>query len=165
MMTKPTMAEYIAINRINYRSGSEEKGKIKLKGRFLTELRKYAFSGTNGEDEIEHIGKFLKVVDSLNVPNVTHDRLRLNVFLISLTGAASGDDEEFEWTNLEDMESIEGDKVPKVFIETNVFQFKTPLCKPFKEFNSLFQIDVDALTYDIPGIKTYDEFKDEWMNE
>ncbi|GJV01609.1 hypothetical protein Tco_1335178 [Tanacetum coccineum] len=54
----------------------EEKGRIELKGWFLLELHDNAFSGINGEDAVEHIENFLKIVDSLNLPNVTHDRLR-----------------------------------------------------------------------------------------
>ncbi|GJT11519.1 reverse transcriptase domain-containing protein [Tanacetum coccineum] len=38
-----------------------------------------------------------------------------------------------------------------------------PLCEAFKEFNYLFKIDVDVLTKDIHGFKTYEEYKDEWI--
>ncbi|GJT48997.1 hypothetical protein Tco_0975154 [Tanacetum coccineum] len=44
--------------------------------------------GTNGEDAMEHIEKFRKIVDSLNITNVTHDQLRLSIFPISLIRAA-----------------------------------------------------------------------------
>ncbi|GJY72556.1 hypothetical protein Tco_0476259 [Tanacetum coccineum] len=67
----------------------DEKARFELKGQFLKELRDNAFSGTNGEDAVEHIEKFLKIVDSLDIPNVTHDQLRLSIFPISLIGAAS----------------------------------------------------------------------------
>ncbi|GKF58707.1 hypothetical protein Tco_0172244, partial [Tanacetum coccineum] len=56
-MTEPTMEEYMIITRINYESGSE-KDRIELKGQSLIELRDNAFSGTNGEDAIEHIKNF-----------------------------------------------------------------------------------------------------------
>ncbi|GJV60157.1 hypothetical protein Tco_1466257 [Tanacetum coccineum] len=49
-------------------------------------------------------------------------------------------------------------------IETDIFHFETPLCKAFKEFNYLYQIDVDVLTKDIPGFKTYEEYKDAWSH-
>ncbi|GJY92809.1 hypothetical protein Tco_0508591, partial [Tanacetum coccineum] len=58
-------------------------------GKFLNELRDNAFSGTNGEDLVEHIEEILKTVYSLDIPNVTHDQLRLRIFPISLIGAAS----------------------------------------------------------------------------
>ncbi|GKF00646.1 hypothetical protein Tco_0027569 [Tanacetum coccineum] len=54
-------------------------------------------------------------------------------------------DVEFDPTNVE--------------IETDIFLFETPLCKEFKEFNHLLQIDVNVLTRDLPGFKTYDDLK------
>ncbi|GKB02960.1 hypothetical protein Tco_0831049 [Tanacetum coccineum] len=45
--------------------------------------------GTNGEEAIEHIENFLEIVDSLNIPNVSNNQLRVRVFPFSLTGAAS----------------------------------------------------------------------------
>ncbi|GJT88505.1 hypothetical protein Tco_1070222 [Tanacetum coccineum] len=50
------------------------------------------------------------------------------------------------------------DEVAEVFrIDTNIFDFETPICKTFKEFNYLLQINPDLLTKDIEGFKTYDE--------
>ncbi|GJS85850.1 hypothetical protein Tco_0752391 [Tanacetum coccineum] len=40
-----------------------------------------------------------------------------------------------------------------------------PMCKAFKEFNYLLQIDPDLLTKDIEGFKTYEEYKDDWIYE
>ncbi|GKF26849.1 hypothetical protein Tco_0082743 [Tanacetum coccineum] len=74
-MAKPTIEEYITITRINHESGNE-KGRIELKGRFLIELSNNAFRGTSGEDAIERVEKFLKIADSLNVPNVSHHRYK-----------------------------------------------------------------------------------------
>ncbi|GJS20105.1 hypothetical protein Tco_0448737 [Tanacetum coccineum] len=82
---EPTMKEYVTITRIDYGSGSA-RPRIELKGRFLFELRDNAFSGTNGEDAVEHIDFFLKIVDSLNV---NHDQLRISIFPFSLAEAAS----------------------------------------------------------------------------
>nr|GEV35883.1 hypothetical protein [Tanacetum cinerariifolium]GEV39928.1 hypothetical protein [Tanacetum cinerariifolium] len=46
---------------------------------------------------------------------------------------------------------------------------ETPLCEAVKEFNFLLKIDVDVLTNDILGFKTYDEYKDariyEWNKD
>ncbi|GJY31807.1 hypothetical protein Tco_0415302 [Tanacetum coccineum] len=54
----------------------------------------------------------------------------------------------------------EGDETVEVFrIETDIFLFETPLCKEFKEFNHLLHIDVDVLTQDLPGFKTYEDYK------
>ncbi|GJQ92120.1 hypothetical protein Tco_0003259 [Tanacetum coccineum] len=83
-----------------------------------------------------------------------------------------GDDEEVltnkELSDLEETHMNDNDEVAEIFrIETNIFDFKTPMCKAFKEFNYLLKIDTDLLTHDIPGFKTYykyendDELKDE----
>ncbi|GKA45210.1 hypothetical protein Tco_0738006 [Tanacetum coccineum] len=73
-------------------------------------------------------------------------------------------DDEVELTD-EEFSDIE-DEVAKIFrIDTNIFDFETPMCKTFKEFNYLLQIDPDLLTKDIEGFKTYDEYKDDWIYE
>ncbi|GKA59569.1 hypothetical protein Tco_0758882 [Tanacetum coccineum] len=77
---------------------------------------------------------------------------------------ARGDD-EVELTDEESFDS-DDDEVAKIFrIETNVFDFETPLCRAFKEFNYLLQIYPDVLTKDIDGFKTYKEYKDNWIYE
>ncbi|GKD01739.1 hypothetical protein Tco_1172013, partial [Tanacetum coccineum] len=50
-------------------------------------------------------------------------------------------------------------------IETNLFNYKTPLCIAFKEFNHLLQIDPNMLIADVSGIKSYEEYKNDWMYE
>nr|GEW67439.1 VIER F-box protein 2 [Tanacetum cinerariifolium] len=74
-----------------------------------------------------------------------------------------GDDE----VDLTDEESFDDmDEVVEVFrIDTNLFDFETPMCKAFKEFNYLLQIDPDLLNKDIEGFKTYDDYKDDWIYE
>ncbi|GKA34562.1 hypothetical protein Tco_0720991 [Tanacetum coccineum] len=67
-------------------------------------------------------------------------------------------DDEVELTNKESSDSDDEDEVAEIFrIDTNVFDFETPTCKAFKEFNYLLQIDPDFLTKDIDGFKTYKE--------
>nr|GEV63028.1 homeodomain-like protein [Tanacetum cinerariifolium] len=59
-------------------------------------------------------------------------------------------DDEVELTD-EDFSDNEDD-VAKVFrIDANIFNFETPMCKAFNEFNYLLQIDPDLLTKDIMG--------------
>nr|GFC87729.1 hypothetical protein [Tanacetum cinerariifolium] len=73
-------------------------------------------------------------------------------------------DDEVELTD-EEFSGSE-DQVAEVFrIDTNIFDFKMPVCKTFKEFNYLLQIDPDLLTKDIEGFKTYEEYKDDWIYE
>ncbi|GKB89384.1 hypothetical protein Tco_0961656 [Tanacetum coccineum] len=64
------------------------KNAYELKGKFLDDLHKNTFSGTNGEDAVEHIEYFLKIVDPIDLPNVKQDKLRVVVFPISLVGDA-----------------------------------------------------------------------------
>nr|GEV63015.1 hypothetical protein [Tanacetum cinerariifolium] len=65
-------------------------------------------------------------------------------------------DDEVELTDEEFSDNE--DEVAEVFrIDTNIFDFETPMCKAFKEFNYLLQIDPDLLTKDIEGFKTYEE--------
>ncbi|GJS29864.1 hypothetical protein Tco_0490484 [Tanacetum coccineum] len=73
-------------------------------------------------------------------------------------------DDEVELTDEESSDDM--DEVAKVFrIDTNLFNFETPMCKAFKEFNYLLQIDPDLLTKDIEGFKTYEDYKDDWIYE
>ncbi|GJU41298.1 hypothetical protein Tco_1194255 [Tanacetum coccineum] len=60
-----------------------------LKGQFVKELQENRFSGSDNEDANEHIEKVLEIVDLFHVPNITVDQLMLQVFPISLNGAAS----------------------------------------------------------------------------
>nr|GEU75737.1 zinc finger, CCHC-type [Tanacetum cinerariifolium] len=82
----------------------------------------------------------------------------LNIYDVLLTG-----DDEVEHTD-EDFDD-EGEVAGIFMIETNVFDFETPLCRTFKEFNYLLQIDPDVLSKDIGGFKTYKEYKDGWIYE
>ncbi|GKE00189.1 hypothetical protein Tco_1388172 [Tanacetum coccineum] len=53
-------------------------------------------------------------------------------------------------------------EVAEIFrIETDIFHFETPICKAFNKFNHLFKMDTDFHTNDIPGFKTYKEYKDD----
>ncbi|GKD31835.1 hypothetical protein Tco_1242613 [Tanacetum coccineum] len=79
-----------------------------------------------------------------------------------------GDAEEVitdnELSNLGDGNLIEENKIAQIFrIDTDIFYFETPLCEAFKKFNYLLKIDVDVLTNDMLGFKTYNEYKDAWI--
>ncbi|GJU54002.1 hypothetical protein Tco_1227716 [Tanacetum coccineum] len=81
-----------------------------------------------------------------------------------------GDDEEVitdnELSNPRDDNLIEENKIAQIFrIDTDIFHFEKPLCETFKEFNYLSQINVDVLIKDIPGFKTYEEYKDDRIYE
>ncbi|GJR34558.1 hypothetical protein Tco_1210242 [Tanacetum coccineum] len=97
-----------------------------------------------------------------------HDSLKnkdLNVY----EPRTRGDDEEVltdeELSDLEEENLGKENEITKIFrIETDIFHFETPLCT-FKEFNYLLQIDVDVLTSDLLGFKTYDDYKNTWIYE
>ncbi|GJZ58313.1 hypothetical protein Tco_0613807 [Tanacetum coccineum] len=73
-------------------------------------------------------------------------------------------DDEVELTDEEFFDDM--DEVAKVFrIDTNLYNYETPMCKAFKEFNYLLQINLDLLTKDIEGFKTYEDYKDDWIYE
>ncbi|GKC88864.1 hypothetical protein Tco_1149513 [Tanacetum coccineum] len=73
-------------------------------------------------------------------------------------------DDKVELTDEESSDDM--DEVAKVFrIDTNLFNFETPMCKALKEFNYRLQIDPNLLTKDIEGFKTYEDYKDDWIYE
>ncbi|GJZ15596.1 hypothetical protein Tco_0551273, partial [Tanacetum coccineum] len=141
-----------------------------LKGKFLDDLHNNAFSGTNGEDAVEHIEYFLRIVDRIDLPNVNQDKLRVVVFPISLVGDAWRCDEidptNEEPSNLEETNHNDEQEIGEIFrIETNMFDYETSMCEKFKEFNYLLKIDPDFLTKDIEGFKTYEDYKDDCIYE
>ncbi|GJQ95047.1 hypothetical protein Tco_0006186 [Tanacetum coccineum] len=78
--------------------------------------------------------------------------------------AKGGDDEEVltydDFSDLEEENLSEDNEIAKIIrIEIDIFDFETPLYKEFKDFNHLLQIDVDALTRDLLGFKTYADYK------
>ncbi|GKE42932.1 hypothetical protein Tco_1470216 [Tanacetum coccineum] len=170
-----------------------EKCIIEIQGTFLEKIRNDAFNGNEGENAYEHINIFLDVVGTIKIKGLTQDQFRLNIFPVSLTGAAH------EWFTKESMGSIttwdnmvekfilkfhhlsdhnddeeieeeedpnETNNAPEIFmIEGNLFDFETPLCKAFNELNYLLKINIDLFTYDIQNFKTYDEYEQEGTDE
>ncbi|GJZ18658.1 hypothetical protein Tco_0554781 [Tanacetum coccineum] len=74
-----------------------------------------------------------------------------------------GDDE----VGLTDEESSnDEDDISEVFrIDTNIFDYETPLCSAFKEFNYLLEVNPNLLTMDIIRFKTYEDYKNDWIYE
>nr|GEU54709.1 hypothetical protein [Tanacetum cinerariifolium] len=183
---KSTMKGFATNDQADYYSGiisitGNGKNAYELKGKFLDDLHKNAFSGTNGEDAVEHIEYFLKIVYPIDLTNVNQDKLRVVALSISLVGDAwrwfdgiKGSitrSDEIEPTNDETSDLKETDhddeqEIGEIFrIETNLFDYETSLCKKFKEFNYLLKIDPDLLTKDIERFKNYKEFKDDQIYE
>ncbi|GJU59174.1 hypothetical protein Tco_1236940, partial [Tanacetum coccineum] len=62
--------------------------------------------------------------------------------------------------NEETEEDDDPDNITYIFkIEGNLFDYETPLCKAFNDFNYLLKIDMDLFTFDIQGIGTYEEYE------
>ncbi|GJQ89531.1 hypothetical protein Tco_0000670 [Tanacetum coccineum] len=86
---KSTTRKIVANDQADYYSGITSitvngKNAYELKGKFHDDLHKNAFSDTNGEDAVEHIEYFLKIVGPVDLPNVNQDKFRVVVFPISL---------------------------------------------------------------------------------
>ncbi|GJR70951.1 hypothetical protein Tco_0017016 [Tanacetum coccineum] len=248
--TKTSMEEFVTNDQANYYSGITSimvngKAAYELKGKFLDDLRDNAFSGINGEDAVEHIEYFLKIVDPIDLPNVNYERLRLAVFPILLFRNASKWFDEFkgsittwvdlteiffgkyyppshtcnavgadakrdptntvfkewlalkfanhmmmdpftkkvlwdfwkkrdnqegvideEFSELEKANNDDEQEINEIFrIETNLFDYETPLCTEFKEFNYLLKIDTELFTHDIERTKTYEDYENKLNDE
>ncbi|GJY94679.1 hypothetical protein Tco_0511040 [Tanacetum coccineum] len=70
-----------------------------------------------------------------------------------------------ESSDLEECWSDKEETIEIFKIETNFFDYETPLCLAFNEFNYLLKVDPDLLTKDIMGFKTYKDYKDDWIYE
>ncbi|GKC47625.1 hypothetical protein Tco_1065347, partial [Tanacetum coccineum] len=123
-----------------------EKSFLEIQGTFLVKIRDNAFNGTIGENTIEHIENFLE--------EDLVEKFVQRFYQLSY--------------NNEEMEADEDDNpddVAEIFkIEGNLFDFETPLCKAFNEFNYLLKIDTDLFTFDIEEIRTYEEHEYELNN-
>ncbi|GJV01430.1 hypothetical protein Tco_1334999 [Tanacetum coccineum] len=151
---KSSMETFVLNDKADYYSGIKSitvngKNAYVLKGKFLDDLHNKAFSGTNGKDAVELIEYYLKIIDPIRLPN------KLGGDEIDVSDDENSDHEEY-WSNKEE--------TAKIFkIETDVFDYETPICSAFKEFNYLFSVDLDLFTKDIEGFKTYKDFKNDWI--
>ncbi|GJU52816.1 hypothetical protein Tco_1226530 [Tanacetum coccineum] len=70
------------------------------------------------------------------------------------------------FSNLEKTNNDDEHKIAEIFrIETNLFDYETPLCTKFNEFNYLLKVDTELFTHDIERTKTYEDYKNKWNNE
>ncbi|GJT38997.1 hypothetical protein Tco_0938862 [Tanacetum coccineum] len=112
------MEEFATNDKENYYSGNTSimvngKRAYELKGKFLDDLRDNSFSRTNGEDAVEHIKYFFKIVDPINLPkNKSNDHEGVADKEFSDAEKANNDDEQ---------------ETAEIFrIETNLFDYETP---------------------------------------
>ncbi|GKE03576.1 hypothetical protein Tco_1395594 [Tanacetum coccineum] len=81
-----------------------------------------------------------------------------------------GDDEVVlsnkEVSDLKDEYNDDKHEITEIFrIETNFFEYETPLCTKFNKFNYLLIIDTKLFTHDIQRTETYEDYKNELNNE
>ncbi|GJY60345.1 hypothetical protein Tco_0461002 [Tanacetum coccineum] len=70
------------------------------------------------------------------------------------------------FSDLEEVNNEDEHKIAKIFrIETNLFDYETPLCIKFNEFNYLLKVDTELFTHDIERTKTYEDYRNELNNE
>nr|GEX94587.1 hypothetical protein [Tanacetum cinerariifolium] len=135
MMTE--QKDYIFVTRKNCISNDNEgrmikRNFVKIHGTFLVKTRENTFNGAIGENVFKHINKFLEVVGQIKL---------------------IGEDIEAE-------EDDDLDDITNIFkIKGNLFDYETPLCKAFNDFNYLLKINKDLFTFDIQGIRTYEEYE------
>ncbi|GJX34441.1 hypothetical protein Tco_0245998 [Tanacetum coccineum] len=81
-----------------------------------------------------------------------------------------GDDEVIlsneEVSDLKDTNNNDEHEIAEIFrIETNLFDYETPLCMEFKELNYLFKVDAELFTHNIKRTKTYEDYESELNNK
>ncbi|GKD55905.1 hypothetical protein Tco_1289292 [Tanacetum coccineum] len=169
---KSSMETFTPNDKAYYYSGItsitvNEKNAYELKGKFLDDLLNNAFSGTNGKDADPVNPRFegwlaTKFVNYKTMDIFTKGAL-WDYWKIGGDEIKVSDDES---SDLEEYRSDKEEETAKIFkIETNVFDYETPLCLAFSEFNYLLKVDLDLLTKDIMGFKTYEDYKDDWIYE
>ncbi|GJZ18667.1 hypothetical protein Tco_0554790 [Tanacetum coccineum] len=71
-----------------------------------------------------------------------------------------------EDSDLKDENNNDEHEIAEVFrIETKLFDYKTPLCAKFNEFNYLLKVDPKLFTHDIQRTKTYEDYENKLNNE
>nr|GEU29485.1 C2 calcium/lipid-binding domain, CaLB [Tanacetum cinerariifolium] len=81
-----------------------------------------------------------------------------------------GDDEvilnDEEVLDLKDKNNNDKHEIANIFrIETNLFDYETPLCTEFKKFNYLLKVNAELFSYDIERTKTFKDYENELNNE
>ncbi|GKC17836.1 hypothetical protein Tco_1014618 [Tanacetum coccineum] len=73
-------------------------------------------------------------------------------------------DEEF--SDAKEANNYDEQETAEIFrIETNLFDYETPLCTEFKEFNFILKVDPKLFTHDIERTKTYEDYENELNDE
>ncbi|GKA30273.1 hypothetical protein Tco_0716578 [Tanacetum coccineum] len=62
--------------------------KIEISKELLMKLRNNAYNGAEANDAVDHIARFLHIIDLVKIPNVDPEQLCISAFPYSLTGGA-----------------------------------------------------------------------------
>nr|GEX90977.1 hypothetical protein [Tanacetum cinerariifolium] len=81
-----------------------------------------------------------------------------------------GDDEVVfsnnEVSDLKDENNDDEQEIAEIFRnETNLFDYETPMCTKFNEFNYLLKVDTELSTHDIQRTKTYEDYENKLNDE
>ncbi|GJW33066.1 hypothetical protein Tco_0053098 [Tanacetum coccineum] len=155
------LEEYITVTRKNYISDNDEgkiieKSFLELKGTFLVKIHDYAFSATSDLFKEECLGSVTSWVDltekffgKFYSPSRTNKEMKADKDEVSWDQTNN----EFENCDKElkndtepcickEEDSEVENEIAEIFrIKTDTFDYESPLCKAFDEFNYLFQID------------------------
>ncbi|GJR47200.1 hypothetical protein Tco_1315303 [Tanacetum coccineum] len=94
-----------------------------------------------------------------------------NKDLFSTYEAINGGDNQKEvidegFSDLEKTNNDDEHEIAEIFrLETNLFDYETPLCTKFNEFKYLLKVDMELFTHDIQRTKTYEDYENELNNE
>ncbi|GJW57775.1 retrotransposon protein, putative, ty1-copia subclass [Tanacetum coccineum] len=182
--TSTTMEEFVTKDRANYYSWITSitvngKTTYELKGIFFDDLCDNAFSGTNGEDALEtqvNGTKAKKDPTNTMFEEWLVSKFANHMMMDPFTREVLRDfwkkvDNNEGVTNkgfcdLEEANNNDEHEIAEIFrIETNLFDYETPLCTRFKEFNHLLKVDTELFTHDIERTKTYADYERELNNE
>ncbi|GKA36570.1 hypothetical protein Tco_0723061 [Tanacetum coccineum] len=91
---EPTLGEYMKEVRADYGKNTttpkfNNNAKFELGDEILNILRDNSFNGTNGDDVVNHTAKVLAILELIKIPDIDPNQLRMRVFPLSLSGAAS----------------------------------------------------------------------------
>ncbi|GKB48945.1 hypothetical protein Tco_0899698 [Tanacetum coccineum] len=81
---------------------SDEHAKMGLSGELIMKLRDNAYNGAETNDAVDHITRFLQIINLVKTPNLYIEQLCVMAFQYSLTGKAQQwwiDEENFKITS------------------------------------------------------------------
>ncbi|GJV87878.1 hypothetical protein Tco_1531816 [Tanacetum coccineum] len=137
--TKPTTKEFTANDQANYYLGITS---IKVNGKNAYELKGKLFDDLHNNAFSGTNGKDAK------------------------TGSDETEPINEKFPNLMKEYWNDEDETAKIFkIETDIFDYKSPLCMAFNEFNYLLKVDPQLFTYDIERTENYDDYMNEFNDE